>query len=40
MLRKEGGAQGRTRTTDTRIFSAMLYQLSYLGTSLFSERSL
>ena len=26
------GAQGRIRTTDTRIFSAMLYQLSYLGT--------
>ena len=29
----KGGAQGRIRTTDTRIFSAMLYQLSYLGTS-------
>ncbi len=27
----ENGAQGRNRTTDTRIFSAMLYQLSYLG---------
>ena len=26
------GAQGRTRTTDTRIFSPLLYQLSYLGT--------
>ena len=25
------GAQGRTRTTDTRIFSPLLYQLSYLG---------
>ena len=28
------GAQGRNRTTDTAIFSRMLYQLSYLGTSL------
>ncbi len=28
------GAQGRDRTTDTAIFSRMLYQLSYLGTSL------
>ena len=26
------GAQGRSRTTDTAIFSRMLYQLSYLGT--------
>ncbi len=26
------GAQGRNRTTDTRIFSPLLYQLSYLGT--------
>ncbi len=25
------GAQGRTRTVDTRIFSPVLYQLSYLG---------
>ncbi len=25
------GAQGRSRTTDTAIFSRMLYQLSYLG---------
>ena len=25
------GAQGRNRTTDTRIFSPLLYQLSYLG---------
>ncbi len=24
--------QGRNRTTDTAIFSRMLYQLSYLGT--------
>ena len=25
------GAQGRNRTTDTAIFSRLLYQLSYLG---------
>jgi hypothetical protein len=28
---KPDGAQGRNRTTDTVIFSHMLYQLSYLG---------
>ena len=28
---ESGGAQGRDRTTDTAIFSRMLYQLSYLG---------
>ena len=28
------GAQGRNRTTDTRIFSPLLYQLSYLGIFL------
>src|SRR5664279_3655383 len=28
---KPNGAQGRNRTTDTAIFSRMLYQLSYLG---------
>jgi hypothetical protein len=28
------GAQGRIRTTDTRIFSPLLYQLSYLGLIL------
>jgi hypothetical protein len=27
----DDGAQGRNRTTDTRIFSPLLYQLSYLG---------
>jgi hypothetical protein len=27
----EAGAQGRNRTTDTVIFSHVLYQLSYLG---------
>ena len=31
-----GGAQGRIRTTDTRIFNPLLYQLSYLG--LFARR--
>jgi hypothetical protein len=30
--KKRDGAQGRNRTTDTAIFSRMLYQLSYLGT--------
>ncbi len=29
---KENGARGRDRTTDTAIFSRMLYQLSYPGT--------
>ena len=28
---KGNGAQGRNRTTDTMIFSHVLYQLSYLG---------
>ena len=27
----QSGAQGRNRTTDTVIFSHVLYQLSYLG---------
>jgi hypothetical protein len=30
---KINGAQGRNRTTDTRIFSPLLYQLSYLGAA-------
>jgi hypothetical protein len=29
--RRVSGAQGRNRTTDTCIFSAVLYRLSYLG---------
>src|SRR4249919_509453 len=29
--RAENGGQGRNRTTDTRIFSPLLYQLSYLA---------
>jgi len=28
---KLNGAQGRNRTSDTRIFNPLLYQLSYLG---------
>ena len=32
-LKRGDGAQGRNRTTDTAIFSRMLYQLSYLGGS-------
>ncbi len=31
------GAQGRNRTTDTAIFSRMLYQLSYLGVPREAE---
>ena len=31
------GGQGRGRTADTRIFSPMLYQLSYLTNSLFQR---
>ena len=31
MLERNGG-QGRNRTIDTRIFSPLLYQLSYLAT--------
>ncbi len=30
-MRIGSGAQGRNRTTDTVIFSHVLYQLSYLG---------
>ncbi len=32
VIRKKRSAEGRTRTADTRIFSPVLYQLSYLGT--------
>jgi hypothetical protein len=28
---EKNGAQGRNRTSDTRIFNPLLYQLSYLG---------
>ena len=30
-MEKESGAWGRIRTTDTRIFNPLLYQLSYPG---------
>ena len=30
-MRNLDGAQGRNRTSDTRIFNPLLYQLSYLG---------
>jgi hypothetical protein len=31
------GAQGRNRTTDTVIFSHVLYQLSYLGAGRLNK---
>ena len=36
---QKNGAQGRNRTTDTAIFSRMLYQLSYLGAAAAQGRS-
>ena len=33
MCEARDGAQGRNRTTDTRIFNPLLYQLSYLGNA-------
>ena len=36
----KNGAQGRNRTTDTRIFSPLLYQLSYLGLNAISEAAM
>ena len=33
-MRGLGGGQGRGRTADTRIFSPLLYQLSYLADAL------
>ena len=35
---QRSGAQGRIRTTDTRIFSPLLYQLSYLGNATREPR--
>ena len=35
--KKIKNAQSRNRTSDTRIFSPLLYQLSYLGIYKFSE---
>ena len=32
LFRDLSGAQSRNRTSDTRIFNPLLYQLSYLGT--------
>ena len=34
-----GGGQGRDRTADTRIFSPLLYQLSYLAARSGNGRS-
>ena len=39
MKEKGSGAQGRIRTTDTGIFSHVLYQLSYLGTVGFLQEA-
>ena len=36
---QNSGGQGRNRTTDTRIFSPLLYRLSYLATFPASTRS-
>ncbi len=36
----KSGAQGRDRTTDTVIFSHVLYQLSYLGSRIRTDRPL
>ncbi len=35
-----GGAEGQNRTVDTGIFSAVLYQLSYLGKCPYLNSSL
>jgi hypothetical protein len=35
---RKDGAQGRNRTTDTVIFSHVLYQLSYLGAAPTGRR--
>ena len=34
MIGAKGGGQSRNRTDDTRIFSPLLYQLSYLATKM------
>ena len=39
MRQRRSGGQGRNRTTDTRIFSPLLYQLSYLAGSWDQERT-
>jgi hypothetical protein len=33
-IKKFSGGQGQNRTADTRIFSPLLYQLSYLAAGL------
>lgn len=38
MLRGRNGAQSWNRTSDTAIFSRMLYQLSYLGIRRSARR--
>ena len=35
---RNSGGQGRNRTTDTRIFNPLLYQLSYLGIGALQGR--
>jgi hypothetical protein len=35
----KNGAQSRNRTSDTRIFNPLLYQLSYLGTALARRKA-
>ncbi len=40
MCAEGSGAQGRNRTTDTRIFSPLLYRLSYLGIRYSLKNSL
>ena len=36
---RENSAQGRNRTTDTGIFSPLLYRLSYLGVGLCEAKT-
>ena len=36
---QEGGGQGQNRTADTRIFSPLLYQLSYLALGKCADYS-
>lgn len=37
-MREENGADGRIRTDDLRITSALLYQLSYISPGVMSSR--
>ena len=36
---QENGARGRIRTTDTRIFNPLLYQLSYPGDLVLASHA-